>query len=87
MNTAYYITLAEDIESIPLGEIVFTSNRRLENYLYLLGIRNIGYKKNWDGYTYWRYEVTPGLKQAFAHYAEIMAQKNAFHDSMDSHML
>ena len=61
--------ITEKLTSENIGELVFTSNRRLENFLYMMGIRNEGYVRNWDGYTVWRYRVTQAMLDALASYA------------------
>ena len=35
----------------------------------MMGIRNEGYVRNWDGYTVWCYRVTQAMLDALASYA------------------
>ena len=39
-----------------------TTYRRLENLLYLLGIRPLEQGKEWDGSIYWVFEDTPQVR-------------------------
>lgn len=39
-----------------------TTNRRLENFLYVLGVMPLYHEKEWDGSTVWVYEDTPELR-------------------------
>lgn len=57
------------------GEIVCTSNRRLQNYLYILGIKSLSYEKNWDGYTVWAYRVTDELRSAVEDFASMQKRR------------
>lgn len=41
---------------------VKTTYRKLENFLFLMGIAPIETGKDWDGSTYWMYEDTPQLR-------------------------
>lgn len=41
---------------------VRTTYRKLENFLYAMGISAVETGKEWDGSTYWVYEDTPQLR-------------------------
>lgn len=45
-------------------KLVKTYYRKLENFLYLLGISPLNTAKDWEGSTYWEYEDTPQLRFA-----------------------
>lgn len=51
-----------------------TTYRKLENFLYLIGISYIHTGKDWDGSTYWEYEDTPELRLAVNMFKELEAQ-------------
>ena len=50
---------------------VRTTHRKLENFLYLMGIMYIETGKDWDGSTYWLYEDTPQLRYLAESFKEI----------------
>lgn len=50
---------------------VTTTNRRLEHFLYGIGIYHIKSFKQWDCMTAWVYEATPQFKQAVKRYKEL----------------
>lgn len=52
--------------------ILRTTNRKLENYLYMVGIKPIGLKNKWDGMVEWSYEDTPEFRKAHAAYRELV---------------
>ena len=54
---------------------LITTNRRLENYLYIIGIDAIRHWKMWDDMTAWEYEDTPELRQAVEEYRLIPTRK------------
>ena len=43
---------------------VKTNYRKLENFLYVMGISPLNTAKDWDGSTYWEYEDTPQVRLA-----------------------
>ena len=45
-------------------ETVKTTNRKLEAYLYAIGIKPISYEVLWDGMVQWTYEKTSALEEA-----------------------
>jgi hypothetical protein len=45
-----------------------TTNRKLEGFLYALGIKPIAYEVLWDGMVQWTYENTDKFKEACAMY-------------------
>lgn len=54
-----------------------TSNRRLEQFLFVHDIFHTGWYKNSDGLTTWTYPDTPEVKRVVAEYREIDARRNA----------
>lgn len=51
-----------------------TTHRKLENFLYLMGIAPLQTGKDWDGSTYWIYEDTPEVRLATRMFRELEAQ-------------
>lgn len=47
---------------------VRTTNRKLEGYLYALGIKPIAHEVLWDGMVQWTYQNTQSFKDAFELY-------------------
>lgn len=45
-----------------------TTNRKLENFLYALGIKPVAHEVLWDGMVQWTYHNTPSFKEAFELY-------------------
>ena len=52
-----------------------TTNRKLENFLYLLDIVPLYSTKEWDGSTAWVYEDTPELRQLAEEFTDLNARK------------
>ena len=51
-----------NVRNIENVKTVKTTHRKLENFLYLMGIAPLQTGKDWDGSTYWMYEDTPQLR-------------------------
>lgn len=51
-----------------------TTYRKLENFLYLMGIAPLQTVKEWDGSTAWEYEDTAELRLATKTFKELEAQ-------------
>lgn len=49
-------------------EMVRTTNRKLEGYLYALGIKPVAHEVLWDGMVQWTYRDTQSFKEAFELY-------------------
>jgi hypothetical protein len=47
-----------------------TTNRKLEGYLYALGIKPVCYEVLWDGMVQWTYQNTPSFKEACEMYRQ-----------------
>ena len=62
------IEAIETRESAPAT--VTTTNRRLEHFLYGIGIHCIKSYRQWDCMTAWVYEATPQFKAAVKRYKE-----------------
>ena len=43
---------------------ITTTNRKLEAYLYAIGIKPIAYEVLWDGMVQWTYQNTQKLREA-----------------------
>ena len=56
---------------------ITTTNRRLENYLYVLGINPIRMYKSWDMMTVWEYEDTPQLRELTAEFLMYQSRRKA----------
>lgn len=63
------------LDAVANGELVGTSNRRLQNFLFILGIKTFGFEKGWDGYTVWYYIVTDELRLAVKDYATMISRR------------
>lgn len=50
---------------------VKTTYRKLENFLYLMGISCLRTYKDWDGSTVWEYEDTPQLRMLAAGFKDM----------------
>lgn len=75
------IKIKADLIDVWDGETVCTTNRRLQNYLYILGIKSTGYEKNWDGYTVWSYTVTPEFRRAVKDFGSMTTRRRAIIES------
>ena len=53
-----------------MDTMVRTTNRKLEGYLYALGIKPIAYEVLWDGMVQWTYQNTQSFKEAFELYKQ-----------------
>lgn len=51
-------------------ETMATTNRKLEGFLYALGIKPIAYEVLWDGMVQWTYQNTKDFKDACLMYKE-----------------
>jgi len=51
-----------------------TTYRKLENFLYSMGISAVESGKEWDGSTYWVYEDTPELRLIASTFKTLEAQ-------------
>jgi hypothetical protein len=49
-------------------ETIKTTNRKLEGYLYALGIKPLSYEVLWDGMVQWAYNNDESFRQAFELY-------------------
>ena len=56
---------------------VITTYRRLENFLYNMGINPVRTFKSWDGCTAWEYEQTAELRIAVDTFRELDAKLKA----------
>lgn len=52
-----------------------TTNRKLENFLYLMDILPLYSEKEWDGSTAWFYEDTPELRQLAREFQDVNSRK------------
>lgn len=57
-----------------------TTYRKLENFLYLIGIGYLESGKDWDGSTYWVYEDTPQLRLAVETFKELERKLKALNE-------
>lgn len=63
---------------------VKTTYRKLENFLYLMGIAPVKTVKEWDGSTAWEYEDTAELRLAVQTFKELDAQLKAMRGGADN---
>lgn len=68
--------VASNLDTVANGEVVGTSNRRLQNFLFILGIKTLKYTKGWDGYTVWYYLVNDELRLAVKDYSTMMSRRD-----------
>lgn len=54
-----------------------TTNRKLEGYLYALGIKPIAHEVLWDGMVQWTYQNTQSFKDAFELYKNTKTRLHA----------
>ena len=59
---------------------VKTNFRKLENFLYLMGIAPMNTFKDWDGATAWEYEDTAELRLAVQTFKDLNAQLKALRE-------
>lgn len=52
-----------------------TTNRKLENFLYLMDVLPLYSEKEWDGSTAWFYEDTPELRQLAREFQDVNSRK------------
>lgn len=52
-----------------------TSSRKLEQFLFVHDIKHIGFYKNEDGMTVWRYPNTPEVTAVVREYRDILAKR------------
>lgn len=57
-----------------MNNIFQTTNRKLENFLYLHKIHHVGQMKNEDGMNVWLYSVTPRFTEVLNEF------KSIYHD-------
>lgn len=60
-----------------------TTYRKLENFLYTVGIEPLRSVKQWDGSTAWEYEDTAELRLAVKTFKELEAQVKALREGAD----
>lgn len=53
-----------------MEDIKMTTNRKLEGYLYALGIKPISYEVLWDGMVQWSYRNDESFRAAFDLYKQ-----------------
>ena len=63
-----------NMRNIENVKTVKTTYRKLENFLYIMGISYLQTGKDWDGSTYWIYEDTPQLRMLAAGLKEMEAK-------------
>lgn len=56
---------------------ITTTYRKLENFLYAIGIQALRSFKEWDGSTVWEYEDTPELRIATEAFKKLEADMRA----------
>ena len=59
-----------------------TTNRKFENFLYMLDILPLYTEKEWDGSTAWFYEDTPEIRQLAKDFTDLNARKRRILDGI-----
>ncbi len=54
-----------------MENVMTTTNRKLEGYLYALGIKPIAHEVLWDGMVQWTYQNTQRFKEACETYRRL----------------
>ena len=67
--------ITNSLDTVANGETVCTSNRRLQNFLFILGIKTTSFSRNWDGYTMWCYKVDDKLRLAVKDFATMETRR------------
>jgi len=57
------------------GKIFETTNRKLEQFLYMHEILHIGSRTNEDTYTVWQYEDTPELHEIIREFKTVQEKR------------
>lgn len=65
------------------SKTIKTTSRKLENYLYLMGIPPLRTFKEWDGMTVWEYEDTAEFRLAVKNFQDLCMQLKAMREGAE----
>ena len=60
-----------------------TTSRKLENYLYLMGVSPLRMFKEWDGMTVWEYEDTAEFRLIVDNFQDLHIQLKAMREGVE----
>lgn len=70
------MTEMKNLDNVKNGEMVETANKRLQNFLYILGIDAVRFYKKWDGQTIWVYRMSDEFRSAVSSFGDMVTRRN-----------